>query len=195
MTLRLGLLGSGRGSNIRAIIRNCKTGKLKAIPAVVLSNNAASQVLKYAHGLGIPAIHCDHPQSSAQDREMTAILQQHQVELVVLAGYLRKIGPQLLKVWEGKILNIHPSLLPRYGGKGMFGIRVHQAVLAAGETKTGVTVHLVNHEYDQGRILAQQTVAIKPGDSPESLAARVLKLEHKIYPETLQAITTGVLRL
>ena len=195
MILKLGFLGSGRGSNIRAIIRNCKTGKLKAIPAVVISNNATSEVLKYAHKLGIPAVHCDHPQPSELDRKMTAILQQHQVELVVLAGYLRKIGPQLLRVFNGKVLNIHPSLLPKYGGKGMFGLHIHQAVLAAGETKTGVTVHLVNHEYDQGQILAQQKIAIKPGDSPESLAARVLKLEHKIYSATLQKIAIGDLNL
>ncbi|MDB6080383.1 MAG: Phosphoribosylglycinamide formyltransferase, partial [Akkermansiaceae bacterium] len=136
-----------------------------------------------------------HPEADALDRAMLEVLEEHEVELIVLAGFMKKIGPRVLEAFEGRILNIHPSLLPKFGGRGMFGQHVHRAVLAAGETVTGVSIHLVNGEYDQGRILAQAEVPVIDGDTVETLAARVLEREHAFFVETLAALTEGRLRL
>jgi len=196
--IKLGFLVSGRGSNMLAILNDCKTGKLDAEPAVVISNNVTAGALEYAREAGIPAFHLSmstHEDESVLDREITDTLQSHAVDWLILAGYMKKIGPILLEEYQGKIFNIHPSLLPKYGGKGMFGIHVHEAVLASGDTETGVTIHLVDGEYDQGRILAQEVVKVEEGDTLEVLAARVLKLEHQLYSETLQGVIEGRIKL
>ncbi len=192
--IRLGFLASGRGSNMLAIIDNCKAGKLDAEPVVVISNNADAGALVYARKAGIPAFHLSsnkHEDESVLDQEMTDTLKSHNIDWVILAGYMKMIGSKLLEEFRGKILNIHPSLLPRHGGQGMYGLHVHEAVLASGESETGVTIHMVDGEYDQGRILAQEKVSVEADDTPESLAARVLKVEHELYSETLQGIIEG----
>ena len=179
-----------------AILNDCKVGKLHAEPAAVISNNAAAGALEYAREAGIPAFHLStQTHSEKLDDAITDTLKSHAVDWVILAGYMKKIGPKLLEKFQGKIFNIHPSLLPKYGGKGMFGIHVHESVLASGDSKTGVTIHLVNGEYDQGRVLAQERVPVEEGDTPEILAARVLKLEHQLYSETLQGVIEGKIRL
>jgi len=196
--IRLGFLASGRGSNMLAMIDNCEVGKLNAKPVVVISNNADAGALVYAREAGIPAFHLSsntHEDESVLDQEITNILKSHEVDWVILAGYMKKIGPRLLGEFQGKIFNIHPSLLPRHGGQGMYGVHVHEAVLASGESETGVTIHMVDGEYDQGRILAQEKVFVEADDTPESLAARVLKVEHELYSETLQGIIEGRIRL
>jgi phosphoribosylglycinamide formyltransferase-1 len=190
--IRLGFLVSGRGSNMLVIIDNCKAGNLNAEPAVVISNNADAGALEYAREAGIPAFHLSTQTNSENlDEVITDTLKSHAVDWVILAGYMKKIGPQLLKEFQGKIFNIHPSLLPKHGGKGMYGLHVHESVLASGDVETGVTIHLVDGEYDQGRVLAQRSVAVEEGDTPESLAARVLKVEHELYSDTLQNIIEG----
>ncbi len=194
--IKLGFLASGRGSNMLAILNDCKAGKLGAKPAVVISNNATAGALEYAREAGIPAFHLStqtHPEKL--DDVITDTLKSHAVDWVILAGYMKKIGPQLLEEFQGKIFNIHPSLLPKHGGKGMFGIHVHESVLASGDSETGVTIHLVDGEYDQGRVLAQEVVKVEEGDTPEVLAARVLKLEHQLYSETLQGVIEGRISL
>lgn len=191
---RLGFLVSGRGSNMQAIIQACKGRKLLAEPVVVISNNASARALDNARSESIPAFHLSsktHPDADQLDRAITETLQQHQVELVVLAGYMKKIGPVLLKVYKNKIINIHPSLLPRFGGQGMYGMKVHTAVLAAGDRMTGATVHLVDNDYDSGSILGQRQVEVLTGDNPETLAMRVLAVEHSLYVEVLQDIIAG----
>ena len=196
--VRLGFLASGRGSNMLAILNDCKAGKLDAEPAVVISNNAGAGALESARAAGIPAFHLSsatHEDESVLDNAITDTLKSNSVDWVILAGYMKKIGPKLLEEFQGKIFNIHPSLLPKYGGKGMFGIHVHESVLASGDTKTGVTIHLVDGEYDQGRVLAQERVPVEDGDTPEVLAARVLKLEHRLYSETLQGVIEGRISL
>jgi phosphoribosylglycinamide formyltransferase-1 len=115
----------------------------------------------------------------------------HDVDTVILAGYMKKLGPLTLQAFRGRILNIHPALLPKFGGQGMYGKRVHEAVLQAGETVTGVTVHVVDEVYDHGRILAQCIVPVEEGDTVDSLAGRVLQQEHRLYAETLQRIAAG----
>ena len=196
--IRLGFLASGRGSNMLAMIDNCEVGKLNAKPVVVISNNADAGALVYAREAGIPAFHLSsntHEDESVLDQEITNILKSHEVDWVILAGYMKKIGPRLLGEFQGKIFNIHPSLLPRHGGQGMYGLHVHEAVLASGESETGVTIHMVDGEYDQGRILAQEKVSVEVDDDPATLAARVLKLEHELYSETLQRVIDGKISL
>lgn len=194
--IRLGFLASGRGSNMLAIIDNCKAGNLVAGPAVVISNNVDAGALEYAREAGIPAFHLSTQTNPENlDDVITATLKFHDVDWIILAGYMKKIELQLLKEFQGKIFNIHPSLLPKHGGRGMYGHHVHEAVLASGESETGVTIHLVDGEYDQGRILAQRSVAVEHGDTPESLAARVLKVEHELYSDTLRGIIEGRISL
>lgn len=191
---KLGFLASGRGSNMQAIIEACRAGRLEAEPVVVISNNTGSGALALARKEQVPAFHLSletHPGPRQLDEAITATLKKHEVDLVILAGYMKKIGPVLLKSYRNRILNIHPSLLPKFGGRGMYGLHVHEAVLAAGETRTGVTIHLVNDEYDQGRILAQREVKVTPDDTAQSLAARVLEVEHALYVEVLRDITAG----
>ena len=192
--IKLGFLASGRGSNMLAILNDCKAGKLDADPVVVISNNVGAGALEYARDAGIPAFHLSsatYEDESELDNAITDTLKSNSVDWVILAGYMKKIGSKLLEEFQGKIFNIHPSLLPKHGGKGMFGLHVHKSVLASGDTETGVTIHLVDGEYDQGRILAQVVVKVEEDDTPEILAARVLKLEHRLYSETLQGVIEG----
>tara|TARA_R110000782_G_scaffold158433_8_gene250570 strand:+ start:3468 stop:4088 length:621 start_codon:yes stop_codon:yes gene_type:complete len=191
---KLGILVSGRGSNMVAIANACERGDLSASVELVISNNKDSLALVSAQEKNIKTAHIGsstYPDPDALDMAMTAVLNAHDIDLVLLAGYMKKIGPKVLSNYRGKIINIHPSLLPKFGGKGMFGINVHRAVLAAGEKESGVTIHLVDGEYDEGAILAQRAVSIAPDESAESLAAKVLKVEHVLFAETIQKIVDG----
>jgi len=196
--LNLGAFTSHRGSNLQAIIDSCKDGRLNASMNVVISNNSGSQALQRAKNEGIPAYHLSnrlYPLNADLDRAIIAVLHKHNVELIVLAGYMKELGRDLLEEYKGSIINIHPSLLPRHGGKGMYGIKVHEAVLQSGDKKTGATVHLVKGEYDSGRILSQREIAVRDTDTVESLAARVLEIEHELYVATLAQISRGEILL
>lgn len=196
--MNLAFLASHCGSNMQAVLDACLTGRLPAHPAVVISNNSDAEALQRAKREGIPHYHLSsqtHPEPEQLDQAIRQALQRHGADLVILAGYLRPIGPQTLAQYQGRLINIHPALLPQYGGRGMYGQRVHAAVLTAGEQTTGVTVHLVDAEYDHGAILAQQPVPVQPGDTVETLAQRVLECEHWFLVETLRKIVTGELRL
>ena len=187
--VRLGFLASGKGSNMAAIIANCNTGKLDAKPVVVVSNNRQAGALQLADQFGLPSFHLSsrtHENVAALDVAITRVLEEYAVDFVVLAGYMRKVGPHLLRRFGKYVFNIHPSLLPKYGGLGMFGMSVHEAVLQAGERETGATVHMVNSKYDHGAICAQQSVPVLADDTPKSLAARVLRVEHELYTKTLK---------
>ena len=192
--LTLGLLASHRGSNVRAVVEACRDGRLAARPGVVISNNANSGVLEFASDSKIPSRRIGGPSFAddrARDEAILETLRQHDVDLVLLLGYMKLLGPKTTAAYRGRILNTHPALLPRFGGQGMYGARVHEAVLAAHETETGVTVHLVDEEYDHGEIVAQCRVRVEQGDTVESLSARVLEREHEFLVETLQAIASG----
>lgn len=195
---RLGFLVSGRGSNMQSVVHACKSGKLSARPVVVISNNAAAGALDIARHESIPAVHISsltHPDPVLLDQNITETLQEYQADLIILAGYMKKTGPVLLNTYRNRIINIHPSLLPKFGGQGMYGINVHAAVLAAGEKTTGATVHLVEGEYDSGKILGQKQVEVLPADTPESLAARVLEVEHSLYVDVIKDIIEGKINL
>jgi len=198
MKLRLGFLASHGGSNLQAIIDACRAGRLVADLCVLICNNSQAQALERARRAGIPTRHLSshtHPSAEALDGAMLETLRDHQVNLVVLAGYMRKLGSRTLAHYRGRVLNIHPALLPKFGGPGMYGARVHEAVLAAREKESGATIHLVTAEYDQGPIVAQSRIAVLPDDTAESLAARVLEVEHALYPETLARIARGEIEL
>ncbi len=192
--MRLGFLASHNGSSMRAIVAAARDGRLAVTPIVVVSNNAGSPALTgslaahhvSASSFGSPA---------AADAAMLQIMNDAAVDLVVLSGYMRKVGPLMLERFERRILNVHPALLPRFGGPGMYGGRVHAAVLASGATESGATIHLVDAEYDHGRVLAQQRVPVLPGDTVESLAQRVGAIEPGLYIQTLQRIVAGELEL
>jgi phosphoribosylglycinamide formyltransferase-1 len=195
---RLGFLASHGGSNMQAIIDACKEGRLHAQPAVVISNNSESTALERARREGIPGYHLSsatHPDPAELDAAITHTLEEHGVDLVILAGYMKLLGPQTLARYRGRILNIHPALLPKFGGKGLYGKKVHEAVLAAGERVTGVTIHLVDERYDAGPIIAQREVPVMEGDTVDSLADRVLEREHELYAETIEKIVQGEIDL
>tara|TARA_B100001142_G_scaffold329295_1_gene392094 strand:+ start:2282 stop:2884 length:603 start_codon:yes stop_codon:yes gene_type:complete len=195
---KLGILVSGRGSNMMAIEHACKHGELSANIELVISNNKNSLALALAQEKNIKTACIDssiYPDSDASDKAMVEALDEHDIDLVLLAGFMKKIGPRVLSRYKHKVINIHPSLLPKFGGKGMFGINIHTAVLAAGEIESGVTIHLVNGKYDEGAVLTQQTVSIASDETPESLAAKVLKVEHVLFSKTIQKIIDGIILL
>ncbi len=198
MRLRLGLLASHGGSNLQAILDACRTGRLDAEPCVVIANNSDAPAFQRARRAGVPACHLSsqtHREPDSLDAAIAATLERHRVNLVVMAGYMKKLGPRTLKRYRGRVLNIHPALLPRFGGQGMYGRHVHEAVIAAGEKVTGVTVHLVDEEYDHGPIVAQRTLAVMPDDTPDTLAERVLRAEHELYVDALGKIARGEIKL
>lgn len=192
--MNLAFLASHGGSNMQAIVDSVKAGRLNANLVAVISNNSNSKALQRAKKEGIPGFHVSS-QTHASEREIdlaiTDILTQAATDLVILAGYMKKIGDETLKTFKGRVLNIHPALLPRFGGKGMYGKRVHEAVLQSGASVTGVTIHLIDEKYDNGPILAQEEVPVFDSDTPETLADRVLKTEHTLYSETLARIISG----
>ena len=196
--MKLGFLASHNGSNMQAIIEACQSGALQAIPAVVISNNGESGALARAEKESIPHYRLSsktHPAPESLDQAILDTLLRHQVDIVILAGYMKKLGGKTLNHYAGAILNIHPALLPKFGGQGMYGINVHEAVIAAGEAESGATVHLVTEEYDAGAIIAQDKVSVLPSDTPQSLAERVLKIEHTLFSCVLQKIMLGEIQI
>ncbi|MBL1142926.1 MAG: phosphoribosylglycinamide formyltransferase [Proteobacteria bacterium] len=191
---KIAVLVSGRGSNMLALIDACEQGTLAASIELVISNNADSLALLSAQKKNINTAHLSsrtHPDPDALDIAMKDLLDSYKIDFILLAGFMKKIGPKTLSAYKGRMINIHPSLLPKFGGQGMFGLNVHEAVIEAGEKETGVTIHMVDGEYDKGAILAQRTVVIAKDDTPESLAAKVLQVEHVLFAETIQKIIDG----
>lgn len=191
--LKLGFLASHGGSNMQAVIDNVKKGVLNAELCLVISNNSESGAIAKAKAAGVPCMHISDETHIDPELAIIEQMQSSGVEILVLAGYMKYLSKRIIAAFNGKILNIHPSLLPKYGGKGMYGMNVHKAVLKAGEKFSGATIHLVDIEYDHGRILMQSKVAVKEGDTPETLAERVLQSEHKLYTECLKAISEGTI--
>ncbi len=190
--MKLAILLSGRGSNFLSISKAIKNGKLNAEIVLVASNKADAKGLQKAMNMGYNTQVFDRSKFVEGREFANFILEEfdrYRVEYVVLAGYLRKIPPRVIKSYHNKIINIHPALLPKFGGKGMYGLNVHQSVLEARETHTGVTVHFVDDKYDHGEIIMQKSIPVFDDDTPEKLSTRVLKLEHSFYPEVLESIS------
>jgi phosphoribosylglycinamide formyltransferase-1 len=196
--LFIGALSSHGGTNLQTIIDSCKSGRLDAEIRVVICNNSKATAMERARREGIPSLHMSsktHPAPGELDSAITSAMTEHDVDLIVLAGYMKKLGSQTLERYRGRILNVHPALLPKYGGHGMYGLRVHQAVLDSGDKTSGVSIHIVDEEYDHGPVVSQRQVPVLKDDTAESLAERVLELEHNLYSETLQDIATGKINL
>lgn len=187
----IAFLASHNGTNMRAIVAACRDGRLRATPVVLISNNGDSAAVAWAKQNRLPATHISAKTAgsdAAADAAIAATLAQHGADLVVLAGYMRKLGPETLGAFAKRILNVHPALLPKFGGQGMYGHHVHDAVLKAGETESGATIHLVDDEYDHGPVVAQARVVVMADDTPEALAARVQAKEQELFPDTLKRI-------
>ena len=187
---RIAVFASHGGSNLKAIVDGCKKGKINGEVAVVISNNPDAFALERAKEAGIPSF-CVNKKLFGQGFhvQMLELLVRHNADIVFLAGFLKKLPDIILQEYKNRIFNIHPSLLPKFGGKGMYGLNVHKAVLNAGEKESGATIHKVSGAYDTGDIIAQKKVSILDGDTPETLAKRVLVIEHELVVETLQYIT------
>ena len=193
--LRIAVLASGGGTDTQAVIDACEAGLIEGDVVVVVSNNSRAGVLERARRYGIPAHHLSnyHYSDDADlDRAFVELLRSYDVNLVALAGYMKKRGPAFLAAFPNRILNIHPALLPGpHGGDGKYGIHVHESVLAAGDKVTGVSIHLVDEEYDRGPVVARREVPVLPDDTPTSLQQRVLAVEHEFYPAVLAAVERG----
>jgi len=188
--MNIGVFASGRGSNFQAILDAIQQDLLPARVTLVLSNKGDAGALEIARTHSLPAIHLSQKQFPDEDSFASAMLDaltKHDVHIIALAGYLKKIPAIVVRRYRNRILNIHPALLPSFGGAGMYGHFVHEAVIASGAKLSGATVHLVDEEYDRGPIVLQKAVPVEEHDTPDSLAAKVLKIEHEIYPLALKA--------
>jgi formyltetrahydrofolate-dependent phosphoribosylglycinamide formyltransferase len=181
--MRVAVLASGGGTNLQALLDTCQ-GSAPARVVVVISNKATAGALERARKAGVAAEVLDDPSDGAK---IVALLRSYDTQLVVLAGYLKLVPEAVVQAYENRMLNIHPALLPSFGGPGMYGHHVHEAVLASGATVSGPTVHIVTAEYDRGPIVAQWPVPVGADDTPDTLAARVLEVEHQLLPAVVLA--------
>lgn len=188
--LNIAVFASGRGSNFRAILESIKAGNIKnARICLVISNNSGAGALQIAREESIPALHISRMQFPSEDDYTNSILnalEKHTINFIALAGYMKKIDPRIVRKYKNRIVNIHPALLPKYGGEGMYGIHVHEAVIASRDRESGATVHIVDEAYDRGSIVLQKKVPVDPNDTAESLAGKVLAVEHQLYPEVIR---------
>lgn len=184
--MNIAIFASGGGSNFQAIADACESGHIPGRVVLCVASRADAGVIERAERMGIPhTVLQGSPSEWASD--ILGQLQAAEVELIALAGFMKMIPGALIQHYPGRIVNIHPALLPAFGGKGMYGMNVHRAVVAAGESESGATVHVVDEQYDTGPIVAQSRVPVLPDDAPEDLAARVLRVEHTLYPDVLRA--------
>jgi phosphoribosylglycinamide formyltransferase 1 len=188
--IRIAVFASGRGSNLEALL-DALEGRRDAAVVLVASDRADAVALARARARGVETAIVAPGDAPA----ILALLQGARVDWIVLAGYLKRVPVEIVRRYRSRILNIHPALLPAHGGKGMYGERVHTAVLKAGEKLSGASVHLVDEEYDRGPVVAQETVAVEPGDTAATLAARVLDVEHRLLPAVVIAAAEGRIRV
>jgi len=194
MSVRVAVLASGGGSNLQAILDylDARAAGADIRVELVASDRVAAGALERARARGIATLHLD---ADRRGDAMAELLQSHAIEMIALAGYLRFVPVAVTRQWRGRILNVHPSLLPAFGGAGMYGLRVHQAVLEAGVRITGATVHFVDEAYDRGPIIAQWPVPVLPHDTAETLARRVLGAEHALFPRIVHGVAEGRITL
>lgn len=183
--MNIAIFASGGGSNAQAIMDHFKESEIGRVTLVV-SNNSDAGVLERAAKMEVSSY--VHAKNEQETPAILSILEEHDIDLIVLAGYMKKIGEHLLRAYPNKIVNVHPALLPKFGGKGMYGMNVHHAVVEAGETVSGPTFHFVNEHYDEGAIIAQYEVKLESGDSAEEVQKKVLKLEHAHYPTIVEQL-------
>ena len=193
--INLAFLASHNGSAAQAIAKACLNGVLPAKPALLISNNESSKALSWAKDMRLKTALINGTNSSDPDAAIAGLIEDNDIALVICSGYMKLIGPKTIGAAHGAILNVHPALLPRHGGKGMYGRHVHQAVFDGKETETGITIHLVDSEYDRGRILAQKRLPVGNGESVDMIEGMVKAAEPDFYIETLQKILSGEITL
>jgi phosphoribosylglycinamide formyltransferase-1 len=188
---KISVFASGSGSNLQSIIDSIEKGSLEAEIALVISNSSNAFALERARKHSITAVHFStktHPDPANYTEELIRLHAEKEVELVLLAGYMKLLPPKFISLYKGRILNIHPSLLPKHGGKGMFGHHVHEAVIASKDHESGATIHWVTEGYDEGPVMLQRAIPVLPGDNAETLSKRVLAVEHALYPEAVRLV-------
>lgn len=183
---QIAIFASGSGTNAENIIRYFLNTSLARVK-LVLSNKQSAKVLERASALDVKAITFNMDELISEEGVLKTLLDSD-IDLIVLAGFLRKVPAAILKAFEGRMVNIHPALLPKYGGKGMYGRHVHEAVIANEESESGITIHYVNEDYDEGAIIFQASVELSPGETPESLANKVHELEYMHYPRVIERL-------
>jgi phosphoribosylglycinamide formyltransferase-1 len=196
--MNFAFLASYNGSSAHAITDACLAGDLIASPVLLISNNEGASALEWAENKGLKTCCLNsvkYPDPSELDAAIAKKLEDQRINMVICSGYMKLIGPRTMDAVDGKILNIHPALLPKYGGKGMYGRHVHQAVKDNADTETGCTIHLVNDEYDEGKILAQKKIAVNPSDTVDDIENKVKAAEPDFYIATLQKILKGDITL
>jgi phosphoribosylglycinamide formyltransferase-1 len=193
--LQVAVLGSGKGSNFQSILDAIRHNIVRNVRVtVVISNNSNAGILEIARANAIPAVHLSQrlfPDEGGFVDALLGTFRQHAVNFVILAGYMKRLHPRVIASYRHRIINIHPALLPRFGGKGMYGMHVHEAVVRQSERVSGATVHLVDEEFDRGAIVLQRQVQLEPNDTAEMVAAKVLEIEHEIYPQALRLFAEG----
>lgn len=198
MHLSLGFLASHRGTSVRVIFNACRGGQLEATVCAVVSNNSGADALKWARQQRIPCYHLStgsHPDPEELDKAIATTFLDHGVNLVVLSGYMRLLGPHTVSAYRRRILNIHPALLPRFGGQGMYGRAVHEAVIASGEATTGITIHFADEQYDHGSIISQCSILVRNKETVDELSERVSRQEGPFFVQTLIKIARGEIDL
>ena len=198
-TLNIAVLASGKGSNLKAILDAVRAGTIcHARVCLIISNNPDAGALQIALANGIPSLHLNRQQFQSDEAFNKALLSafsQHGINFIALAGYLKKIHPSIIQAYRNRIINVHPALLPSFGGPGMYGKFVHEAVIKSKAPISGATVHIVDELYDHGAIILQKSVPVAPDDTPETLAARVSRIEHEIYPEAIRLFAEGKVKI
>jgi len=198
MALRCAVFASGGGSNFHALLDRKRAGDLHVDFVLFIGNNSGAPAFERAKKHAVPALHLAPSHFASEEayaENLLAVLLEHRVELIILAGYMKKLPLSVVKAYHHRIVNIHPGLLPAFGGKGMYGSHVHEAVIACGAKITGVTVHFVDEEYDHGPIILQRSVEVLDTDDPHTLAERVLKVEHASYWLAVEAIAQGRIKV
>lgn len=194
------IFASGTGTNFSAILKAKKRGKIKSEISLLVTNNSKCKAADIAKKNNVTVVHISrkvYPEHSdrAYSNLFLSALKKHDIDLIVLAGYMKLIEVPVVRRYKNRIINIHPALLPSFGGKGMYGMNVHRAVIEAGVKVSGVSVHFVNEKYDEGKIIFQKCVPISDDDDEFSLQKKVLKLEHKCYAEVIKLMEEGKIKL
>jgi phosphoribosylglycinamide formyltransferase 1 len=196
--LRCAVLASGSGSNFQSLIDRKESGDLHIDLSLLIGNNKTAHAFDRARKHGIPGIHLtalQFPDEIAYAHHLLAVLREHKIDLIALAGYMKKIPKVVVDAFPWRIVNIHPALLPAFGGRGLYGEKVHQAVIDYGAKVSGITIHFVDEDYDHGPIIFQETLPVFDDDDAHSLAARILSVEHANYWRVLEAISRGDIRV
>ena len=181
------VFASGNGSNFKKIYTHTLSGSINGRIVLLISNNANCGAIDFAKNNGIDfKIINVHRFGDLLEKEYEIVLKKYKTDLILLAGFMKKIPKSIINIYGDKIMNIHPALLPKYGGEGFYGMKVHEAVISSGDTYSGATVHYVNEEYDRGKIIIQKKVKIDIGDNADTLSNKVLNIEHEIYPEAVK---------